>query len=142
MDALQRFRKPTKTSGSSTEQSKANKAVFWPKDFLPEDCPDCRILTWGYDSHVSRFLGGPANQNSFFDHAKNLLYAIDRERTHSVSLVVFITRLDGYAHDLPLIIWLTAGARNHIRCAFFRRYISTPHTPSGSHEHFLNAITP
>lgn len=28
------------------------------KDLLPEDCPDCRILTWDYDSHVSRFWVG------------------------------------------------------------------------------------
>ena len=139
---MRRFRKPTKSSGSSTEQSKATEAVFWPKDLLPEDCPDCRILTWGYDSHVSRFLGGPANQNSFFDHAKNLLYAIDRERTQSVSLVVLITRLDCCDYDLLLIVWSSAGARNHIRCAFFRRYISTPHSPFGSHEHCLNATTP
>lgn len=142
MDVLRRFKKPTKSSGSLTEQSKATEAVFWPRDFLPEDCPDCRILTWGYDSHVSRFLGGPANQNSFFDHAKNLLYAIDRERTHCVSLVVFITRLDCYNYYLSLIVWLSAGARNHIRCAFFRRYISISHSPFGSHEHFLGATIP
>lgn len=141
-DVLRRFRKPTKSSGSSTEQSKATGAVFWPKDLLPEDCPECRILTWGYDSHVSRFLGGPANQNSFFDHAKNLLYAIDRERTHCVSLVVFMTHPDCYDCDLPLIVCLSAGARNHIRCAFFRRYMSTPYSPFGSHENVLDATTP
>ena len=70
-------------SGQSTESGGGS--VFWPRDLLPRDCPECRVMTWGYNSHVSRFFGGPANQNSFLDHAKDLLYAIDRDRINSVS---------------------------------------------------------
>jgi len=60
-------------------------AIFWPRAFLPNDCPKARILTWGYDSNVSKFFGGPANQNNIFGHAKNLLYALNRERRECVS---------------------------------------------------------
>lgn len=69
----------------STDDVHTRKGVFWPLELLPEDCPNCRILTWGYDSHVTRFFSGPANQNSSFNHAKNLLYALDRERGACVS---------------------------------------------------------
>jgi hypothetical protein len=36
--------------------------VFWPFDLLASDIKDIRILTYGYDSHVSKFFIGPANQ--------------------------------------------------------------------------------
>lgn len=76
--------------GSAEDEASQNKGsvnttpVFWPKDLLYDDCPECRIMTWGYDSHVSKFFGGPTNQNNFFDHAKNLLYALDRDRAECV----------------------------------------------------------
>lgn len=58
--------------------------VLWPRDLLPEDCPKARILTWGYDSNVSRFFGGSADSNNLFGHAKDLLYALHRERLDCV----------------------------------------------------------
>ncbi|OBT84383.1 hypothetical protein VE02_06736 [Pseudogymnoascus sp. 03VT05] len=54
--------------------------VFWPLDLLPEDCPDARILTWGYESNISRFFAGPANQNTILAHARDLLYALESIR--------------------------------------------------------------
>jgi hypothetical protein len=60
--------------------------VFWPLDLLPEDCARSRILTWGYDSKVSHFFGGAANQNNISGHAKNLLHALKIRRLDCVSL--------------------------------------------------------
>ena len=54
--------------------------VFWLADLLPADCPNARILTWGYDSNVSNFLSA-ANKNNFFKHGNDLLYALSRERS-------------------------------------------------------------
>ncbi|EFR01669.1 hypothetical protein MGYG_04672 [Nannizzia gypsea CBS 118893] len=39
---------------SPRERSKTD--VFWPLDLLPADCADCRILTFGYNSIVSKFF--------------------------------------------------------------------------------------
>jgi hypothetical protein len=39
---------------SITKEKPNEKEVFWPKDLLPCDCPNARIITWGYDSHVSK----------------------------------------------------------------------------------------
>ncbi len=59
--------------------------VFWPLDLLPEDCVNSRILTWGYDSMISHFFRGPANQSNISAHAKNLLQALKIRRLNCVS---------------------------------------------------------
>jgi hypothetical protein len=41
-------------------------------------------MTFGYDSDVSKFFGGAANQNTFYDHAGDLLGALTRKRTNTV----------------------------------------------------------
>ena len=58
--------------------------IFWPLDLLPEDCPNARIITWGYDSVITRFFDGAANQGSIFTHAKDLLFALSRARSDCV----------------------------------------------------------
>jgi hypothetical protein len=58
--------------------------VYWPLDLLPESIPNARILVYGYDSKVSRFFKGAANQNSLVAHAKNLLNDLVRIRDQSV----------------------------------------------------------
>ncbi|KAJ5054095.1 uncharacterized protein L3040_000379 [Drepanopeziza brunnea f. sp. 'multigermtubi'] len=53
---------------------------FWPLDLLPDDCPNARILTWGYDSRVTNFFGSSANQSNVSAHARNLVHALRRPR--------------------------------------------------------------
>ena len=65
-------------TGSEDVPNSESDEIFWPLDLLPEDCANSRILTWGYDSKVSHFFGGAANQSSIAQHAQNLLYAIRR----------------------------------------------------------------
>ena len=43
--------------------------LFWPAQLLPEDHEDLRVLTYGYDSHVSRYFRGPANKDNISQHA-------------------------------------------------------------------------
>ena len=57
-----------------------NETVFWPADILPHDCKSARVLTFGYDSKVSKYFKGAVNQNNLFSHAKDLLFALIRER--------------------------------------------------------------
>lgn len=54
--------------------------IFWPEDFLPKECPDARILTWGYDSMVIKCFTGSVNKSSLLAHAKDLLFELKRER--------------------------------------------------------------
>ena len=75
----------------SESWSRSDTEVFWPLDLLPEDCPNVRLLTWGYESSITRFFGGPANQNTIFAHARDLLYALGIERQSCVSSLWNIT---------------------------------------------------
>ena len=45
-----------------TANTVASTSCFWPEDLLPVDFKDVRILTYGYDSHVSHFFEGGASQ--------------------------------------------------------------------------------
>jgi hypothetical protein len=44
------------------ECGKSSDTVFWPTDILPDNYANVRILTYGYDSHVSHYFKGPANK--------------------------------------------------------------------------------
>jgi hypothetical protein len=60
--------------------TKSNKeGVFWPRDLLCRDFPNIRILTYGYDSQVSRFFSA-TNQSGIFAHGQKFLLALKRER--------------------------------------------------------------
>jgi hypothetical protein len=80
------LRKVKTEDGSSTAAKEITRtAVFWPYHLLPEDCPSSRILTWGYDSIVSKFFSDPANKNNIFAHSRDLLEDLSWERRLCVS---------------------------------------------------------
>ena len=65
---------PRRESASTESARSAEQGdVYWPYHLLGEDCPRCRILTWGYDSKVSNFFHGSANKNHIFAHSRDLL---------------------------------------------------------------------
>jgi hypothetical protein len=67
--------------GSGAEAQRDQfEGVFWPEDLLPVKFRQCRILTFGYDSHVSHFFKGPANQNSLMQHGSDLLNRLEAAR--------------------------------------------------------------
>jgi hypothetical protein len=51
----------------------ASRTMFWPYHLLKDDCPKSRILTWGYDSKVSKFFDHSASKNSVLHHASDLI---------------------------------------------------------------------
>ena len=55
---------------------------FWPHH-VPETCAGARVMTFGYNSNVVNFFKA-ANQNTFYDHALDLLGALVRKRTNAV----------------------------------------------------------
>ncbi|KAF7136982.1 hypothetical protein CNMCM5793_006733 [Aspergillus hiratsukae] len=68
--------------------------VFWPQDLLPHDCGRARVLTWGYESHVTKGYES-ANKNNVFAHAKNLLATLKRERTEGRPIIFVAHSLGG-----------------------------------------------
>ena len=49
-----------------------DKQVYWPTQLLSKDIPEARILTFGYDADVTKFLG-PVSQSDLRDHAHSLV---------------------------------------------------------------------
>ncbi|KLU87342.1 hypothetical protein MAPG_06342 [Magnaporthiopsis poae ATCC 64411] len=58
---------------------------FWPKDSVPTACPEARVLTWGYDTVVSRLGKGPACKGSISSHSRDLLWGLERTRDDAIS---------------------------------------------------------
>lgn len=101
---LLRLVRSSRSKPETDQEEEDGKVVFWPEDLLPKDCPTTKIWTLGYDSRVSRFFSGAANQSTLgtccmcdvanfffadniFGHAKNLLYELNREIDTSVNFV-------------------------------------------------------
>ena len=59
------------------DESQRLQAPFWPGEFIPTDFPRSRVLTWGYDSDVSRFFAGAVSHHNYYSHARDLLYDIN-----------------------------------------------------------------
>ncbi|KAJ8111701.1 hypothetical protein OPT61_g5766 [Boeremia exigua] len=68
--------------------------VFWPQDLLPSDRPDVRILTWGYDTVITKGWQR-ANKNNLFAHARDFMYALERERPYQRPLIFVAHSLGG-----------------------------------------------
>ena len=83
---------------TATEQTH-ERCVFWPFDLLRGDCPNARIITWGYDSVITRFFDGAANQGSIFAHARDLLFALSRARADCVRRPTSIVNLACIANN-------------------------------------------
>ncbi|KAH6641057.1 hypothetical protein F5144DRAFT_599720 [Chaetomium tenue] len=54
--------------------------VFWPLELLAKDFSNARVLTYGYDSRISNFFKGPANQSGIVAHGIALMRALEVER--------------------------------------------------------------
>ena len=66
--------------------SSVSGTVFWPEDFLPEDFPNVRVLTVGYNTEFERVFGG-IPQNNMYTLATRLLSDVADERVSSVGLL-------------------------------------------------------
>jgi hypothetical protein len=53
--------------------------VFWPRDLLPNDIPDARIYTYGYDADVIGMSSSKGKSGTTFTNlAQNMLMDLDR----------------------------------------------------------------
>lgn len=63
--------------------SRGSSLVFWPRDLLPRELPDCRVLTWGYDVDIDHTFSS-ASTATIFNQAGNLLTALTDARLSSI----------------------------------------------------------
>ena len=55
-------------------------SCYWPADILPDQFPTARILTYGYDSHVSHFFSGSTSQKSITANGRSFLNGLAARR--------------------------------------------------------------
>jgi hypothetical protein len=85
----------TAESTPSLDPTNNNNEIYWPADLLPVQCPQARIMVWGYDTMVTRGPGQAANKSSVFAHGQNLLYSLSRERTRRTPTIFIAHSLGG-----------------------------------------------
>jgi hypothetical protein len=69
----------------NASKPKPNK-VYWPRDLLPLEIPEAKILTYGYDADViGAMSGGYVKMNNFTTHGQDLLVKLQREILDQVS---------------------------------------------------------
>jgi hypothetical protein len=84
------------------------KHVYWPQDLLPITAPNARILTYGYDTHISHPLGPTRSKSTVYDIAWDFLVSLESERNSEPARpLLFI------AHSLGGIIIKEALRRSH-----------------------------
>ncbi|CAH0025972.1 unnamed protein product, partial [Clonostachys rhizophaga] len=133
-----RLRWPRQEAQSTAHQSGAGKAadVFWPRDLLPRQCPNARILTFGYDSKVTKGYT-PVDKGSIFSHVEDLLYSLDRVRVPGRRLVFVAHSLGGIivkecAEKVLRRSELSEedGLRDILACTAAVIFLGTPHRGS------------
>ncbi|KAG9695061.1 hypothetical protein KCU95_g5224, partial [Aureobasidium melanogenum] len=113
--------------------------ICWPKDILPEDIKDSRILTFGYDAQVAGFLS-TTSQASIFAHAEKLLDNLKNARRGAETRpIIFIGHSLGgiIIKDALIRSWECKHSTQDVRLgAIFNAtigviFMATPHR--GSH---------
>ena len=63
-----------------------SRKCYWPRDLLPSDQPDAKILTYGYDADViGSFHGDETKIHNFTSKGQDLLVKLEREVEPGVS---------------------------------------------------------
>ena len=71
--------------------------TFWPADLLPRDFKNARILTYGYDSKVTKGFTAPTSKNGIFQHGNSFLRALSRFRSGCGGRpIIFVAHSLGY----------------------------------------------
>ncbi|CAH0021695.1 unnamed protein product [Clonostachys rhizophaga] len=73
----------------------ALEALFWPADLLPLECPNSRVLMYGYDSKITKYTSGATNKSSLLSHSKDLLFSLARHGVHNRPLIFVAHSLGG-----------------------------------------------
>jgi hypothetical protein len=115
-----------KNSSNISVQDSSQDSVYWPEDLLSKDFEDVRILTYGYDSQVSHFFKGPANQNNINAHGRSLLNALElyRRQDPRRRLIFIVHSLGGLILKEVRIYFYREHPRFRVLNVFNRRFVA------------------
>ena len=107
--------------------------VFWPADLLPTDCPNARILVYGYDTQITKYMTSSTNKNSTFSHGKDLVFELGRTHPAGRPLIFVAHSLGGILVKEMLATAASSsdnGLRNIIDVTAAVIFLGTPHRGS------------
>ncbi|CAH0047143.1 unnamed protein product [Clonostachys solani] len=129
--------KPASQPGSSKadDTEKILEALFWPAELLPLECPNSRILMYGYDSKITKYTSGATNKSSLLSHSKDLLFSLARHGVHNRPLVFIAHSLGGIiVKELQMLGRSSSSAeddlRNIVESTAAIVFLGTPHRGS------------
>lgn len=130
---------PSKRSLQPAEQDRPREPpepdpfIYWPRDLLPKDCPQSRVLVYGYDTKVTKYARAATNKNSVYSHAKDLLFALSRARRLDRPLIFIAHSLGGVVVKEMLAQSAMAteeGPKNIVDSTSAVVFLGTPHRGS------------
>ncbi|KAF5001057.1 hypothetical protein FDECE_11072 [Fusarium decemcellulare] len=100
----------------TSEETKKNPSVFWPRDLLPSKCENARILSFGYNAAVAHFFnvgkGKPpiAPTTTIDDHSAALFDGLKglRDRTNTADRPIMFV-----CHSLGGLVCANAVAKQY-----------------------------
>lgn len=116
--------------GGDVKESK----VYWPLDLLPVQYPNARVLVYGYDTRVTKYLAGPTNENSIFSHGKDLLSSLAMCRKLDTPLILIAHSLGGIVVKEMLASSSNSSdsrLKNVVTSISAVIFLGTPHRGSG-----------
>jgi hypothetical protein len=114
--------------------AESEKVEYWPEQLLPLDQKNIRLLTYGYDSKVTKGFAEPNSKNGIFEHGGSLLKAVGRHRATCLGrAIIFVAHsLGGLVVKQALIEAKKQADRdNHLYDVYVSTYavifLGTPH---------------
>ena len=112
--------------------------IHWPSEFLWQDLPDARILSFGYDADVVNiWSGAPASNNRLSNHAESLVGKLVRERIRSdteTRKIIFVAHSLGGLVVEQALTHSKSSAEQHLnqieRCTIGIVFLGVPHCGS------------
>ena len=135
----------SKTSGrnpfkrwSVRRNDKEGPGVCWPADLIPQDFPQLRVLTYGYDSKITGYYASSTGKNGIFESGNSLLNALSQMRTNlAVRPIIFVAHsLGGLVIKQALVEARKRTSSSHIHDVYTSAraviFFGTPHRGSDS----------
>ncbi|KAF5693138.1 hypothetical protein FDENT_2280 [Fusarium denticulatum] len=123
----------TSTVQTSSAAPENELSVFWPADLLPITCRKARILTFGYDTKITKFTSGPTNMNSIYSHGKDFLFSLGRNPKPGRPLIFVAHSLGGLLVKEMLALSSTSEKPEHkkiVESTAAIVFLGTPHRGS------------
>ncbi|KAK4169755.1 hypothetical protein QBC43DRAFT_340361 [Cladorrhinum sp. PSN259] len=101
--------------------------VFWPRDLLPADLPNSRILVYGYDIKVTELVTSNPLKSHIFSDSQDLLFALQKARVLNRPRIFIAHDFGGLIIKELLVRCAESEHEDIIRSTVAVIFFGTPH---------------